>query len=269
MSLKLFLVFVTFVVSSQALPELSLNKRGCNSDNCLRNLRDTRYSSSASEFCSLWLQTTITNIKSVTATVPATATSIPEAITEEKTVAITVTETDTVYTTEYPTAVNTFAKRGDDIGYPSWLTATYPPSRVSSACSCFITSPSAPATECTTTTVATLTETSTTILEPLTYTETETSTAIAHATATEVVTGPSVPCGAVGCNNANGFIDQTGTGSIADCKAYCLSNSCQSYQYSEADGICNIFELAVADSYATGFFSDCPSYKFYDPRCLV
>lgn len=42
-------------------PEKRTGSNGCNADNCLRNLRDKRYSSSASDFCSTWIQSTVTN----------------------------------------------------------------------------------------------------------------------------------------------------------------------------------------------------------------
>ncbi|RVD88915.1 uncharacterized protein DFL_003078 [Arthrobotrys flagrans] len=281
MSLKSLLVLAALAVSSQArLPDGiihngPLTKRaggtGCNADNALRNLRDSRYSSSASIFCSVWLQSTLTDTLSVTATSSATSTETPEPVTVTISATDTITNTETVYTTEYPTAVNTFAKRGE-IGYPTWLAATYPATRVSSACSCFIASPSPPVVTTFTTTVATVTNTATTTLDALTNTETSFITVTASATKVITETGPEIPCGATGCSNGSGFLDATAATQIGQCQAFCLSHaSCKSFQFSATFGHCNIFEVEVKDAYATGFSTNpvCSLFKFYDIRCVV
>ncbi len=53
----------------------------CNADNALRNLRDARYSVSASAFCSTWIQSTVTDTDYAVATTYNTATVTPEAAT--------------------------------------------------------------------------------------------------------------------------------------------------------------------------------------------
>ncbi|KAK6352125.1 hypothetical protein TWF730_008956 [Orbilia blumenaviensis] len=296
MSLKSLLILAAFAATSQALPEGLpkgfINRRsgsaGCNADNALRNLRDKRYSSSASLFCSEWLQSTLTNTLQITATASATATETPEPITVTVPETVTITNIETTYQTEYPTAVNTFVKRGE-IGYPAWLSATYPASRVSSACSCFIESPSPAVTETFTTTVATVTNTATTTLGPLTATETSFATATASATETVTITGPSIACGIIGCvgiPGSQGFLDQTyaeiasppdgvSARTIQECKNFCLSTSgCVTYQFGlDAVGgfvFCNVFSLGVDVVQDSGSASD-PTcqWTINDLRCLV
>ncbi|KAF3927966.1 hypothetical protein ABW20_dc0109304 [Dactylellina cionopaga] len=276
MAIKHFLLFAALVAGSQAQELFPLSKRAaCDSDNALRNLKDKRYSSSASIFCSAWLQSTITNTLSVTATSSATTTETPPADTAVVSETVTVTNTETTVTTEYPTAVNTFVKRGDDVPYPTWLTTAYAPSRVSSACSCFITSPSAPVVLTATTTIATQTNTATVTLSPLTNTVTTFFTDTASATATQVITGPEIPCGATGCSNAVGFIDATLEASTAEaCKTFCQGNSsCKSFQFGLIPdySVCHIFETEVAETYANGYSTDegCTPFKFYDVKCIV
>lgn len=60
----------------------------CNADNCLRNLRDKRYSSSASAFCSTFIQPTVTNTEYTIATEHKTevVTPLPVTITNVETV---------------------------------------------------------------------------------------------------------------------------------------------------------------------------------------
>ena len=105
----------------------------------LRNLRDKRYSASASAFCSTYIQSTVTETAKVAAITTKTDFVTPDAV--------------TVTSTKFMTLQNTFVKR-DAQAYPTWLPASYPPSRVSSACSCFVT-PSAPVTVTTTITTGT------------------------------------------------------------------------------------------------------------------
>ncbi|EPS37274.1 hypothetical protein H072_9019 [Dactylellina haptotyla CBS 200.50] len=282
MAVKTFFLLAALTVGSQAqdvrfVGNGPLTKRadGCDSDNLLRNFRDKRYSASASDFCSAWLQSTITNTLSVTATVDATATETPVPNTATLSETVTITNTETTLTTDYPTAVNTFAKRGSDVPYPGWLAATFPPVRVSSACSCFIPSPSPVVVLTATTTVATQTNTATTTLEPLTNTVTTLITQTASATATQVITGESIPCGATGCSNGIGYLGYSDDATtLTACKDFCKSSEgCLTFQFgSTADyTICHIFETPLADTYATGESTDglCTPYKFYDVRCVV
>ncbi|KAK6523384.1 hypothetical protein TWF281_001364 [Arthrobotrys megalospora] len=279
MSFKTLVLLAALAASSRALPTENRDSdysgplvgrtNGCDADNALRNLRDKRYSSAASIFCSEWLQSTITNTLLVTATASATATETPQPVTVTVPETVTVTNTETSYTTEYPTAVNTFVKRGE-IPYPTWLSASYPATRVSSACSCFIPTPSPAATTTLTTTVATQTNTATTTLEPLTDTATSFITATASATTIITETGPEVPCGVTGCGDGTGFFDQSSQSSAAGCLAYCeADSSCKSFQWGV--GICNIFDVEVAGTYAIGTSTDptCSDFKFYDVKCVL
>ncbi|KAK6339930.1 hypothetical protein TWF718_009319 [Orbilia javanica] len=274
MSLKSLLVFAALAASSQAraVEGGPLAKRiVCNADNALRNLRDSRYSSSASIFCSQFIQSTVTDTLFVTATSSETATETPEPNTVTISLTDTVTKTITTYPVEYPTAVNTFFKRGE-IPYPTWLPATYPVSRVSSACSCFIASPSAPVVTTFTTTVATVTETATETLEPLTKTKTSLATVTVSTTRVIVQTGPQIPCGVKGCNTGIGFIHNLGSSTVTQCRDLCLSTpSCKLYQFSGPYYSCFLFSVLLHETYATGSSGAevCAQFKFYDPRCIV
>ncbi|KAK6526175.1 hypothetical protein TWF281_011210 [Arthrobotrys megalospora] len=272
MSIRSLFALSLFLFSNCAAANGPLQERsGCNGDNLLRALRNRKYSSSASIFCSEWLQSSATTVF-VTATLSVTATSTPEVDFVFETDTITLTEVDTTFTTIFPTAVNTFVKRVD-VPYPPWLAATYPASRVSSACSCFVTLPSGGAFTATAT-VATQTNTETETLAPITNTETAFVTQTASATATSVIEGGPVPCGVVGCTDGDGFLDQSVGSGLTDCKTFCQSTpSCQSFQFGSVDAgtVCNIFDTDVADAYANGFSTDvnCQQFMFYDPRCIV
>ncbi|KAK6508035.1 hypothetical protein TWF481_006451 [Arthrobotrys musiformis] len=244
-------------------------RSGCNGDNLLRNLRNRKYSSSASIFCSEWLQSAATTIPA-TATIFVTVTSAPEVETIIQTRTTTVTGTDTVLTTIFPTAINTLVKRVE-IPYPPWLANTYPPARVSSACSCFVVPPTGGVL---TLTAVTQTNTRTESLLSLTATQTSLVTQTASVTATSVIEGGPVPCGVIGCTDSDGFYDQLEGSTLAGCRNFCQNTpSCQSFQFGSpnSDTVCNIFETNVADAYANGFSSDanCQQFRFYDLRCLV
>ncbi|EPS43552.1 hypothetical protein H072_2431 [Dactylellina haptotyla CBS 200.50] len=188
----LFLSLATRALAAAVLEE----RAQCNADNCLRNLKDQRYSSSASVFCSEWLRSTLTNTISVLSTVSVTATITPPHATltsissSIQTITATITQTTTI------TAPNggggmTLVKR-EIIGYPAWLSATYPATRVSSACSCFISdaNPPFPATTTVTATntlrvTITLPTVTDTILSVVPTQSTSTATSIVTATVCE------------------------------------------------------------------------------------
>jgi hypothetical protein len=94
----------------------------------LRNLRDARYSVSASAFCSTYNQITVTQTLKFAGLTTQTVAVTPDPV--------------TVSTTNFQQLPNTFVKRAGG-PYPTWLPATYLPQSVSSACSCFVT-PSPP-----------------------------------------------------------------------------------------------------------------------------
>ncbi|KAI9150729.1 hypothetical protein HJFPF1_10505 [Paramyrothecium foliicola] len=172
----------------------------CNADNLLRNFRDKRYSSSAGEFCSLYIQSTITNVFETTATEHQTVTQYSDAptVTDVTFLVVTVT-TGTETVTRQASAVN---KRDDSVAYPTWLAASYPASRVSSACSCFIPAPSPAIQTSTTAVLGTETKVITQTLPPTdTTTVTVTSVSTENAVATQVVT-VNPPCGLPGCPHA-------------------------------------------------------------------
>ncbi|KAK6513239.1 hypothetical protein TWF506_009399 [Arthrobotrys conoides] len=260
------------LLSSYVAAEGPLQGRsGCNGDNLLRNLRNRKYSSSASIFCSAWLQGTATTVAAST-TVSVTVTSTLGAGTITQTRTTTITGVGTVFTTVFPTAINTFVKRVE-IPYPPWLTSTYLPARVSSACSCFIVPPTGGVLTVTAT-AATQTNTRTEIVLSITTTRTSVVTQTASATTTSVIEGGLVPCGVIGCTDSDGFYDQLEGSNLAGCRTFCQNTpSCQSFQFGSLNSgtVCNIFDTNVADAYANGFSTDvnCQLFKFYDLRCLV
>ncbi|KAK6337233.1 hypothetical protein TWF718_010014 [Orbilia javanica] len=269
---KLFLIIGLSILSNYVAANGILEGRsGCNGDNLLRNLRNRKYSSSASVFCSEWLQSAATTLF-VTATLSVTVTSTPAVNTITQTGIITATEISTVTTTAFPTAINTFVKRVE-IPYPSWLATTYLPARVSSACSCFIVPPTGG--------VLTVTETAATqinrvteILSSITVTQTSLVTQTASTTTTSVVVGSPVACGVPGCTDSDGFYDQLEGSSLAGCRTFCENTpTCQSFQFGSLNSgtICNIFETDVADAYANGFSTNpiCQQFRFYDLRCIL
>lgn len=67
-------------VEARSVNNLFGRTNGCNADNCLRNLRDKRYSSSASEFCSTWIQSTVTNTQYAVQTDHQTVTQTPDPV---------------------------------------------------------------------------------------------------------------------------------------------------------------------------------------------
>lgn len=69
------------VMDQSVNPILDRRAAVCNADNCLRNLRDKRYSSSASVFCSTFIQSTVTNTFYDIATEQKTITETPPAVT--------------------------------------------------------------------------------------------------------------------------------------------------------------------------------------------
>ncbi|UNI16777.1 hypothetical protein JDV02_003182 [Purpureocillium takamizusanense] len=244
----------------------------CNADNALRNLRDARYSVSASAFCSTWIQSTVTDTAYAVATGYDTATVTPEAatITDHAVVPATVTtgtDTITVYTTIPPAGPY---KRGQG-AYPPWLSASYPVERVSSACSCFISAPS-PAIHQTvtlTTSTQTLTNTVTAETPTTTITETSTSTTNVAATATSVVTRR---CGVVGCGKITSIIEASlQYKTLADCKARCLAvPSCKAYSFGgPGTPVCTLGKVPAKDFYSelSPLFPQCKVTKLYDATC--
>ncbi|KAF3187553.1 hypothetical protein TWF225_004258 [Orbilia oligospora] len=271
-SLKFIFLLCLSLLSSYVTAVGPLQERsGCNGDNLLRNLRDRKYSSSASTFCSEWLQSAATTL-AATATLSITVTSTPGAGTIIQARTTTITGVDTIITTVFPTAINTFVKRVE-IPYPPWLTSTYPPARVSSACSCFIVPPTGGLLTVTAT-AATRTTTRTEVLLSITATQTSLVTQTASATTTSVIEGGPVPCGVIGCTDSDGFYDQLQGSNLVGCRTFCQNTpSCQSFQFGSlgSDTVCNIFDTNVADAYANGFSSDinCQQFRFYDLRCLI
>lgn len=218
----------------------------CHSNNLLRNLRDKRYSVSASAFCSTYIQSTVTETANVLAVTTETAVITPDAV--------------TVTSTNFVTLPNTFEKRAAQ-PYPTWLPATYPPQSVSSACSCFV-SPSAPVTV--TTTITTGTNTVSTTTTAPTPTSTITVDAQGH-------------CAVPGCHQSRALKTTVNEAFTArDCINQCAgTSSCQVVQFG-ADGsgssrtyYCNMFAAPIAEVYASGTSTDsyCSTYLFFEVGC--
>ncbi|KAK6530718.1 hypothetical protein TWF281_007557 [Arthrobotrys megalospora] len=148
------------LVSSAPNPAHILKERtgsnGCNADNLLRLLRSSDTIGDAVVFCSAYLDlpgTTVT-VATVTPTLTVcetTTVTIVDEVEETITNTITVTDTDTIVNTAtntitntnvatvtdtaYTTITNQKAKRNTKAPLTSRI-ATYPPDRISSACSC-------------------------------------------------------------------------------------------------------------------------------------
>ncbi|KAL8740409.1 MAG: hypothetical protein Q9190_006886 [Brigantiaea leucoxantha] len=121
---------LSYALAAPSMPEAekkAIYPRDCNHDNLYRSFVDPRYSASASSFCSTYIRPTVKTVATTTTTITTTA-----------------------------TAAN--AKRD----LPA--TTAYEPSRLSSACSCILTSLPTPTTVYTAT--VTSTQTATTTIKP-------------------------------------------------------------------------------------------------------
>ncbi|KAK6524453.1 hypothetical protein TWF281_011361 [Arthrobotrys megalospora] len=233
----------------------------CNADNVLRLLRDKRYSSSASAFCSGFIQPTITDTTHVPTTLTTEKTETPPpafiTVTDISTSTDVETSTSTLYIPTTAIGAPSLAKR-DEIAYPPWLSTQYPPSRVSSACSCYITAPN-PATHVTKTVVTgTVTTFSKTItLPPAVSTVTESVTTVVTITSIVTTTPEIITCGATpACRR----IDRPTFGPFQSgltheqCLTSCLeTDGCLSVQYGvsgSVQGVCFLSTWDVADTYA-------------------
>ncbi|KAK6337178.1 hypothetical protein TWF718_009961 [Orbilia javanica] len=241
-------------------PDFNVRKRdGCHADNVLRLLRDKRYSSSASAFCSKFIQSTITDTVLAVATITTEATETPPLTSVTVTEVSILTETDTSTSTSFisTTAVPipNIVKRSQ-IAYPPWLSTQYSPQRVSSACSCHITAP-CPATHVTNTIVTgTATAFSKTItLPPVVSTITESVTTL--TTITSIVATPKI----INCKVTPACRrgDRPPLGDIVfnytheQCKKRCLETAgCLSIQYGftgSVQGVCFLNPWTVEDTY--------------------
>ncbi|KAJ6437412.1 PAN domain-containing protein [Purpureocillium lavendulum] len=241
----------------------------CNADNCLRNLRDKRYSVDASAFCSTYIQSTVVNTKYAIATDHQTSTQTPPPVTvTDVEVTDLLNPTATVVVTQYSTIPDPrYNKRGAQ-PYPTWLSASYPPERVSSACSCFIPSPSPAIQQTVTLTTSTETVVAVETLPPVTQTVDVTSTHTIDVIATETAT-VGVTCGIKGCVWGNSLLLQSTNAfsTIAQCKALCASNpACQSFQWSQDLHYCNIGSAPATQFWAS---PSCSNFKVYDLACSI
>ncbi|MCJ1291534.1 hypothetical protein MMC34_003079 [Xylographa carneopallida] len=205
----------------------------CNHDNLFRLFLDTRYSSSASAFCSYYIESTTTITATTAPVVPVTTiVTIPASATDF--VTVTPAPMKKRQASATPTAPDN--------------AATYPASRLSSACSCLVT-PS------TITTTKTLTQASTT-------TVVEDVTAPAP---TETVFAPAAYCGQtlVGAETGYGYVaecglsytgDGPGTYETAATYTDCL-NLCDN------DGYCGYFSFLL-----TATTNNCYLVDNYDPN---
>ncbi|KAI9682918.1 MAG: hypothetical protein M1829_006354 [Trizodia sp. TS-e1964] len=218
----------------------SVSKRAvCNADNALRDLRNPRNSVDASAFCSSYIRPTVTVVNSLTVTTSTqVVTTIP------------------VTTVIVPNSV--VPKQRRDSVLPSYV-ATYPTSRISSACSCFISAAGLTTTYTTTTTTVPVTATTTTTGPVSTVTVTS-------------------DCGLVGCYNGSGLIVDTVdniTTTAALCEAKCAATTgCLSFQFgqnspTDTNRVCNLFNVPVGQNYA-GFDPSntyCNQFTLYSVTC--
>jgi len=212
------------VIAKRALPT-------CNHDNLFRIFLDSRYSSSASAYCSYYIESTST----------VTATTVP-VIPVTTVVTVPASVTDFVTVTPAP-----MKKRQATPTAPDGA-ATYPASRLSSACSCLVT----PSTVTTTKTL-TLT-TTTTVVEDMTA-----------PAPTETVFAPAAYCGQIliGAETGYGYVVECGVtytgdnpGSYETAATYtdCL-NLCDN------DGYCGYFSFLL-----TATTNNCYLVDSYDPN---
>ncbi|KAI9852781.1 MAG: hypothetical protein M1824_001738 [Vezdaea acicularis] len=238
-------------------PSAPVFKRStCNADNLLRRLESPEYRGSASAFCSTYIQPSIT-----TATATYTQTPSPVIVVETDITVLSTTVTTT--STDYPTAINTFKKR--DGPYPTFISATYPASRVSSACSCLVTlsSPPTPSTTVTTT------------LPPSSVLTTITTTSLTGPTETATAPGPYIYCDVPGCSSADQLLaSNIGTvNSTQSCSTECVATSnCHTYQFGtnpDSSTVCNLFSGAVWDVFLNGSTTSpyCRNFALYNVLC--
>ncbi|KAJ6441413.1 PAN domain-containing protein [Purpureocillium lavendulum] len=246
-------------------------RAACNNDNVLRAMRDKRFSSSASDFCSTYIRPTVTQTA--------------YASTEHQTV--TATPTETVFDVSTRTVVNTmgihttyiystiddprYNWKRDAPAYPTWLGQTYEPSRVSSACSCLITSPAAPAQQ----TVS--------VTDPVTVTDTDflpTATVTVHTTTKKnIYTVPTVTatlgieCGLRGCTYDSYVLRSTNEKAFSDCVYQCgYWGNCVSIQWNAIDSFCNLLTdnaTVVYNPETANNLDYCRNYQIYDWQCVM
>ncbi|KAI9657889.1 MAG: hypothetical protein M1829_006851 [Trizodia sp. TS-e1964] len=204
----------------------SIAKRDvCNADNALRALRNSKVSAEASLFCSTYIQPVVTGTTTLTTTAAtATATFTPNTVTR------------------------------CDAPLPSYI-ATFPPSRISSACSCFINPSNLVATTQTLTSTASITATTTTTLPAPTATATETIVV-------PIACGPAI----VGCTYDTHSIGSTDPKTSVDqCRIACSATpNCVAFQFGPARGVCNLFNAPAADDSAGVPVPACNAYKIYN-----
>ncbi|KAK6507927.1 hypothetical protein TWF481_006348 [Arthrobotrys musiformis] len=245
----------------------NLEKRNkCHPDNVLRLFRDKRHSRSASAFCSKFIQSTITQTVLVRGTITTQTIKTPPPTSVTVTEVFTLTETDTTSSTTYIPTTAVLApniiKRSKE-AYPSWLPSNYPPSRISSACSCHIKGPCAVRVTKTITTGIKTVFSKTITLAPVTSTVTESATTL--TTVTSIVPIPKViTCKAnPACRRpGSDVIDFLSGYTHEQCKKQCAdTDGCLSTQYGftgGVEGVCVLGRLSVADTYEPGISATSP-----------
>ncbi|KUJ22534.1 uncharacterized protein LY89DRAFT_302772 [Mollisia scopiformis] len=164
----------------------------CHHDNLFRIFLDHRYSSSASAFCSTYITSTM--VSTIVPLTTTTITAMETAATAFSTVIVLATATSTTLAPDAIITVAPKAKRQALAGCPG-KAGTYPPARISSACSCLVT----PALMISTTTTAALSTVTiaSTIQITAAATITETSTTVLDvagpAAATSTIIGSPAP----------------------------------------------------------------------------
>ncbi|KAK6526114.1 hypothetical protein TWF281_011151 [Arthrobotrys megalospora] len=137
MRLPFLLPFLPIALSSPVLlnpRQATTTTHVCNADNLLRALRNTANVAQAATFCGAFLSITSTTTISVPSTVISTKTAVTTIFYKRD---------DGSYGSYNPEEEDDLKKRSascsgssSSVPYPSWLAATYPASRVSSACKC-------------------------------------------------------------------------------------------------------------------------------------
>ncbi|UNI16561.1 hypothetical protein JDV02_002987 [Purpureocillium takamizusanense] len=247
-------------------------RAACHDDNVLRNLRDKRFSASASEFCSTYIQSTVTQT-AYESTTHQTVTATPVETVAATTIVYTATFTPGIHTTYVWSTIQDprYNWKRDAPAYPTWLPVTYEPSRVSSACSCFITSPAAPAQQ-TVSSTGVLTITDTDVLPTVTTTLVSTVT-------TELFTVPTVTatvgieCGLRGCTTEDWVLMSRNEPKFEDCVSLCkIWGNCVSLQWNAVDSICNLLKdnaTVVYNPNTPDNLAACRNFQIYDWQCVI
>ncbi|CZR50844.1 uncharacterized protein PAC_00718 [Phialocephala subalpina] len=210
----------------------------CAHDNLFRIFLDARYSSSASAFCSTYI--TSTSVSTIVPLATYTVTARTTDATAFSTVVVMATKTSTTLAPDATITISPNpAKRQVLPGCPG-KAGTYPPDRISSACSCLVT-PAVIISSTTTASVSTVTVASTLhVTKQATTTQTSTTVVDVTGPPTAVVTIQSssvLPTGpAWYCTATSGVFTVSDGGAyyVADCATSFIGTGTPQFLYTEA-----------------------------------